>query len=194
MPHLAHHAYPVNPASAASQAQIPTPQAVPSPLSQHHPLIKRPFKAGRPPKEGKSSHNSSSNGSSKKPKVEGHQEAATSDGQDSSSNVLANLANLASQAVYGNPACLPSFLFSFFSIISSAAPGANMTGQLILPKRDDKKAVPQMLPAQDAFLPPNDKTKGPPMTTLPASTIKGTLGLVFFIFLLWMISAHFFHH
>jgi len=109
MPHLAHHAYPVNPATtatagASSQPQITPPQAVPSPVSQQQSQVKRQFKAGRPPKEAKSlanSNGSGSNGNSKKQKIEGHHEAPNPDGHDNSSNVLANLANLASQAVYG---------------------------------------------------------------------------------------------
>jgi len=112
MPHLAHHAYPVNPATtatagASSQPQITPPQAVPSPVSQQQSQVKRQFKAGRPPKEAKSlantngSGSSGSNGNSKKQKIEGHHEAPNPDGHDNSSNVLANLANLASQAVYG---------------------------------------------------------------------------------------------
>lgn len=61
--------------------------------------------------------------------------------------------------------CLFFFLFL-------EAPGANMTGQLILPKREDKKAAPSLLPALDTQ---NDQMKGTP-ATLPVSTTKGTIG------------------
>jgi len=65
-----------------------------------------------------------------------------------------------------------SCLFAFFFFLFLEAPGANMTGQLILPKREDKKAAPSLLPALDTQ---NDQMKGTP-ATLPVSTTKGTIG------------------